>query len=68
MLVSILGFIALWVGASTAHELKGWRSLLLPVVNVLVIILGIVLFGTVIGGFALSIQSLAVDFGIIPAR
>lgn len=30
----ILAFFGVWLGTVTAHELKGWRTLLLPVIYV----------------------------------
>ncbi len=33
-----LGFLMTWLGAATAHELRGWRTVLLPLVAYLVII------------------------------
>jgi uncharacterized membrane protein YvlD (DUF360 family) len=65
-LVSLLAFFAVWIGAATAHNLKGWRTLILPIFYVMVILLGIVVMYSVIGGFTLSIESLGIDFGLIP--
>jgi len=65
-LVSMLAFFAVWIGAATAHNLKGWRTLILPIFYVMVILLGIVVMYSVIGGFTLSLESLGIDFGLIP--
>ena len=64
--VSILAFFAVWIGAATAHDLKGWRTIVLPIVSFLVIALGIVIVYVIFGGFELSIESLAIDFGLLP--
>ncbi len=63
-IVSLLVFIGVWTGVATAHNLKGWRSLILPIVYILVFLLGFVIIYTVIGGLTLTLESLAVDFGL----
>jgi uncharacterized membrane protein YvlD (DUF360 family) len=65
-LVSLLAFFAVWIAAATAHDLKSWRTLIIPVVNVLVLLAGFVILYTVFGGFMLSLNSLAIDFGLLP--
>jgi len=64
-IISLLVFIAIWIGVSTAHDLKGWRTLILPVVYVLVAIVGFVIINSIFGGFGLTIESLAIDFGLL---
>ena len=63
-LVSLLVFIGVWTGVATAHSLKGWRSLILPIVYILVFLLGYVIIYTVYGGLTLTLESLAIDFGL----
>ena len=63
---TLIAFIAIWTGVSTAHNLKGWRTLVLPVVYILVAISGFVIFFSVIGGLTLAIESLGIDFGLLP--
>ena len=64
MIVSLLVFIGVWIGVATAHHLKGWRSLILPVVYILVFLLGFVIIYTVYGGLSLTLESIAIDFGL----
>jgi len=65
-IVSLLGFLTVWIGVATAHNLKGWRTLILPLIYFLVLAAGIVVIYTVFSGFTLSIESLAIDFGLLP--
>jgi hypothetical protein len=65
-IVSLLVFFAVWIGTATAHRIKGWRTLVLPIIYILVIITGIVILNTTISGFVLSLESLAIEFGLLP--
>ena len=38
---TLVTFLGVWLGAAQAHDLKGWRSLLLPVVAVVVTAIGL---------------------------
>ena len=40
-LAFILHLLAVWIGASVAHELHGWRSLILPVMLIIVYVLSL---------------------------
>ncbi len=66
ILVTILTFIATWLGVVEAHELKGWRAILVPIAVVVVIILGLFIISTVFEGFEFTINTLMVDFGLSP--
>jgi hypothetical protein len=63
-IVSLLVFVGVWTGVATAHNLKGWRSMILPIIYILVFLLGIVIIYTVYGGLTLTLESLAIDFGL----
>ena len=63
-LVALLVFIAVWTGVTIAHHLKGWRTLILPVVYILVFLLSIVILYSLSSGLSLTLESLAVDFGL----
>ena len=65
-IISLLVFIAIWIGASTALDLKGWRTLILPIVYILVAVVGFVVIVSIIGGVELTIESLGIDFGLLP--
>ena len=42
--VFALGFLATWMGVATAHKTTGWRTLLLPVVVLLIYVIGTAVF------------------------
>jgi hypothetical protein len=64
-IVSILGFFAMWIGAAEAHELRGWRSIVLPFASIAVLLLSFFILGTLFEGFAFTIETLAIDFGLM---
>jgi hypothetical protein len=61
---SILTIIGVWVGTATAHELKGWRTVLLPVIYILTMFIAVVFLLAVIEGAAFTIEALLTDFGL----
>ena len=64
-LVSLLVFIAMWIGVAIAHKLKSWRTLILPIVYIMVFLLSFVIIYTVIGGLTLALESLGIDLGLL---
>jgi hypothetical protein len=62
----VLGFLATWLAAATAHETRGWRTLLLPVVAYLVLILGTVIIGILLAGAKFTLQGVLFNLGIQP--
>jgi uncharacterized membrane protein YvlD (DUF360 family) len=65
--ISFIVFIAVWIGASTALSLKGWRTIILPIVYILVAVVGFVVIISIMGGVELTIESLGIDFGLLRA-
>jgi hypothetical protein len=63
-----MAFIALWLGVASAHGLKGLRTLILPVIYICVVILGFVIIYSTSAGLTLSIETLEIDFGLIPPQ
>lgn len=66
ILVSALTFIATWLGVVEAHELRGWRAILVPVGMIVVVLLGLFIVGTVVEGFTFTYDALLKDFGLSP--
>jgi hypothetical protein len=64
-IVSLLVFIAVWIGVATANNLKSWRTLILPIVYIIVFLLSFVIIFSVIGGLTLVLESLGIDFGLL---
>ena len=57
-LSTILTFIATWMGAAAAHHTRGWRTIILPLVLLLIIILIPLMLLLMVGGVALSVESI----------
>jgi uncharacterized membrane protein YvlD (DUF360 family) len=64
LLVFALGFCAAWMGASVAHELKGWRTLLLPVLAGVAFFVGAFALEVLIAGLSFTLGSLARNLGL----
>jgi hypothetical protein len=65
-LVLVLAFFAAWMGASQAHELRGWRSLLLPVLAVVVLFVGSFVLEVLVAGLEFTLDALARNLGLAP--
>jgi hypothetical protein len=65
-LVLVLAFFAAWMGAEAAHELRGWRSLLLPLLAVVVFFVGAFALEVLIAGADFALDALARNLGLAP--
>jgi uncharacterized membrane protein YvlD (DUF360 family) len=65
-LALLLAFFGVWIGASTAHGLRGWRTLLLPVIYIATTVITVVFLASVIEGTVFAIENLLQDFGLQP--
>ena len=63
LVINALFFVAIWMGAAIANRVSGWRTLLLPVMAVLVIVVGSALMAMLLSGAAFTFESL---FGLTP--
>jgi len=64
LIAVVLAVIGTWVGTAAAQELKGWRTILLPVLFIIVAIIGSVFMESVIEGAAITIERLLAEFGL----
>jgi uncharacterized membrane protein YvlD (DUF360 family) len=64
--VSLLVFIAIWTGVAVAHELRGWRSLVFPIVYLLTAATSLLIIYSIRSGLSLAVKTLFVEFGILP--
>lgn len=60
----LLAFFGVWIGTAAAHQLKGWRTVLLPVIFIAVMVVGEVFILSVIGGTAVTFDVLLINFGL----
>ena len=67
VVTTLLHFIAVWIAASEAHETRGWRTIIFPLVAIAVLA-GIFIALTAIGGaLSLTADSILGVFGWTPA-
>jgi hypothetical protein len=60
---TLLGFIASWMGAATAHNTQGWRTLVLPFLAIFLTILLPVILLIMLGSIVFSIESVLQQLG-----
>ncbi len=60
----ILAFLGVWLGTAQAQNLRGWRTLLLPVVFLIVVIVIGAVLRALLQGAVITIDFLAQDIGL----
>jgi uncharacterized membrane protein YvlD (DUF360 family) len=60
----LLAFLGVWLGAAQAHELRGWRTLVLPIIFVVVLVVVGVVLRALLMGAAITVESLLQDVGM----
>ncbi|MFN8474484.1 MAG: phage holin family protein [Anaerolineae bacterium] len=63
-LILVLNFLGVWIGAAAAAQIKGWRTLLLPVVVILVTVLATALVNILLSGAAFTLRTLLANLGM----
>lgn len=58
-------FFGAWIGASEANDLRGWRSLVLPILTVAIAVVGGYVLQALLQGVALGIEGLLQSLGLI---
>lgn len=64
VLTFLLGFLATWIGAAEAHETRGWRTLLFPIIAFLVLVGGWAVIMILLESMSITFQALLQGFGI----
>ncbi|MEA3441625.1 MAG: phage holin family protein [Chloroflexota bacterium] len=64
ILALILTLVGVWIGTATANELKGWRTILLPVIYIATVVISVYFIIAVIEGTVLTVDGLLMDFGV----
>jgi hypothetical protein len=62
----ILTLLGVWIGTAEANELRGWRSILLPLVYIATVVITVVFLISVIEGSVFTVDGLLMDLGLIP--
>jgi hypothetical protein len=60
----IAGILTIWMGAAAAHELKGWRAAVFPIIAILVFVLGTMLVNSLLSGADFTLQALLGDMSM----
>ncbi len=63
-LAVMLVFFGVWIGTAIANDLRGWRTILLPLVYLIVMIVTFVFLLAIIQGTVFTIEGLFMDLGI----
>jgi hypothetical protein len=66
VLAVTVAFFGSWMGSADAHELRGARTLLLPILAVVVPMAGYIALAWLIGGTPASTLELGKTFGVVP--
>jgi uncharacterized membrane protein YvlD (DUF360 family) len=64
IIAGLLSFMATWFAGIEAHELRGWRSLVLPVAVVAVLVGSLVVLRLLVSGAEYTLESLLRDMGV----
>lgn len=62
----IVTSLATWIGATEAHKLRGWRTLLLPFAVLLVGVASSFVLNVLLQGAEMTVDSLVRAFGLLP--
>ena len=65
LLLLILGFLTTWVGVAAAHETRGWRTVLLPIVAYLILTIGYVIAAVLLAGMEFAVQGVLESLGLL---
>jgi hypothetical protein len=65
LLLQFLLFVNTWLGAAEANKIRGWRTVLLPVVGYLVWAIGFSTVGMLLAGTEFAVQGILANLGII---
>src|SRR5512136_80314 len=60
----LLAFLGVWLGTAQAHDLRGWRTLVVPFVFVIVLVVVGIVLRTLVLGAAITIDALMQDVGL----
>jgi hypothetical protein len=61
ILLSVLG---VWIGVATAHDLKGWRTFVLPVIYLIILAVGFIFLIAVVRGLQFTFGDVGSMFGL----
>ena len=65
MVASLVAFLGVWIGTAQAHQLRGWRTLLLPVLYLIVVVIVAVLLDVLLMGRAGVVRVVVCGAGLV---
>jgi hypothetical protein len=65
-LVFAISLVAFWVAGVQAHKLRGWRSLVFPIILILIFVASVFILRILLGGAAFTLELMLQEAGIIP--
>jgi hypothetical protein len=66
ILMVLAGFVATWIAAAEAHQTSGWRTLALPLLWLVSLVLLPLILLVLFGGLVFSIESILDQLGLMP--
>jgi uncharacterized membrane protein YvlD (DUF360 family) len=63
---TLLALIANWLGVSEAHRLRGWRTILLPILYLIIFGAGFIAVAGLLRGLGFAFETLGTRFGLMP--
>jgi uncharacterized membrane protein YvlD (DUF360 family) len=64
LIAVLLVFFGAWIGASEAHQTRGWRTILLPVVALVVSVVAVLVLHSLLTGVEFTLTALFSDLGV----
>jgi uncharacterized membrane protein YvlD (DUF360 family) len=65
-IVIALTVTGVWIGSAVAHNVPGWRSVLLPLLYILIVTVGVTAVLIILGGTVVSLYGLLQVLGVLP--
>jgi uncharacterized membrane protein YvlD (DUF360 family) len=65
LVVTVMTFIGVWMGAAVAHEARGWKVLLLPLLYVLLTTVAVAAVVLILAGAAITLLGILETLGIV---
>ena len=67
-LTALVSFLSSWMAASEAHRVRGWRTVIFPLLYVVILFAGPVVLLLLLGGAAYTVTGVLGSLGIVPQK
>jgi hypothetical protein len=65
LVVTVMTFIGVWMGTAVAHDTKGWKTVILPLIYILLTTVAVAAIVIILGGAAVTVISILQTLGIV---